>query len=55
MEQALREAGDRQKAVDEGKFGCFVNEWGLDEQVLMKVGGGFGFRIRGEGVLVDEG
>lgn len=54
VEQALREASDRQKAVEEGKFECFVNEWGLDERTLRGIGGGFGFRIRSEGIVVGE-
>ncbi|KAK3709113.1 hypothetical protein LTR37_011092 [Vermiconidia calcicola] len=56
LEQALRESGDRQKAVGEAKFECFVNEWGLDErtlQALQRVGGGFGFRVKEDGVRME--
>jgi DNA-repair protein XRCC2 len=51
----LREAAVRQKAVEEGKFECFVNEWGLEERLLRRLnGGGFGFRIVDDGLLVEE-
>ncbi|KAI7226272.1 hypothetical protein KC330_g8876 [Hortaea werneckii] len=56
VEEALREAGDRQRAVEEGRFECFVNEWGLDERTLQRLsrsGTGFGFRIGGDGVDID--
>lgn len=55
--EALREAPMRQKAVLEGGFECFVNEWDLHEAVVRKLrecGGGFGFRIVDEGVVVDD-
>ena len=58
LEQALREAGDRQKAVEEAKFECFVNEWGMDERVLQalqRVGGGFDFTVEEDGVSMEEG
>jgi DNA-repair protein XRCC2 len=55
LEGALREAAVRQKAVEEGKFECFVNEWGLEERLLRRLnGGGFGFRIVDDGLLVEE-
>lgn len=56
---ALREAADRLKAVEQARFECVVNEWGIDERTLRKLqsaGGGFEFRITDEGVkMVDEG
>lgn len=52
---ALREAGDRQKVVDEGRFECFVNEWGMEERGLSGVGrSGFAFIIGAEGVMLEE-
>ena len=54
FEQALRDAEIRQKSVKEGRFECFVNEWGLDERTRQRVGGGFVFRITGSGVVVGE-
>ena len=55
LQAALREAGVRQKAVEEGKFECFVNEWGLEERLLRRLNGGgcFGFRIMDNGLLVE--
>ncbi|KAK0252030.1 hypothetical protein LTR91_001788 [Friedmanniomyces endolithicus] len=61
LEEAAREAVDRQQAVEAGKYSCVVNEWGLDERVLSKLqrpgegGMGFGFRIEEEGLRVDGG
>lgn len=60
LEEALRESEMRQKVVEQGKFECFVNEWGLDERtmkVLQSKGAGFGFRILREGVHLsaDDG
>ncbi|KAI7201182.1 hypothetical protein KC316_g1308 [Hortaea werneckii] len=56
IEEAVREAEDRQRAVEEGRFECFVNEWGLDERTLQRLsrsGTGFWFRIGGDGVDID--
>ena len=56
-EEALREAPDRQKAVEEGSFVCVVNEWGVDErtlQRLQRVGSGFGFGISAEGLTMED-
>ena len=56
VQEALREAENRQKAVVEGKFECFVNEWGVDGrmlQALQRLGVGFGFGIVEEGLLVE--
>jgi DNA-repair protein XRCC2 len=53
VEEARREAEARQKVVDDGKFECFVDEFGVEETVLqrLRVGGaGFDFRIMGDGV-----
>ncbi|EMC92394.1 hypothetical protein BAUCODRAFT_27684 [Baudoinia panamericana UAMH 10762] len=57
-EQALREAKERQQAVDEGRFWCAVDEWGLNEGIVQKLrdGGetGFGYRITGGGLVLEE-
>lgn len=56
VQQALREAANRQKAVDESKFECFVNEWGVEEKLLReieRVGASFVFSIDEEGMRVD--
>ncbi|KAK1824167.1 hypothetical protein LTR12_001468 [Friedmanniomyces endolithicus] len=59
LEEAAREAVDRQQAVEAGKYSCVVNEWSLDERVLRRLqklgdgGMGFGFRVGGEGLRVD--
>lgn len=53
VDGAQKEAADRRKAVEEGTFECFVNEWGLDERTLRKfqsVGGGFEFKIMESGI-----
>ena len=57
IEQAQREAEDRQKAVDEAKFECTVNDWGVDERVLRKLqaaGSRFIFQINAQGVVIDD-
>jgi DNA-repair protein XRCC2 len=55
LDGALREAGERQKAVAEARFECFVNEWGLDERLLRRLNGSnFEFRILNDGLLVEE-
>ncbi|KAI7210337.1 hypothetical protein KC333_g8273 [Hortaea werneckii] len=60
IEEALREAEDRQRAVEEGRFECFVNEWGVDERTLQRLlrsgtgTTGFGFRIGRDGVDVES-
>lgn len=56
VEQALRESADRQRAVDQGKFECSVNQYGMDERSVKAFAGdrgGFGFRIDEGGVIVD--
>lgn len=58
VEGAQREATDRQKAVQEGKFECFVNEWGIDERMLRRFrreGGGFEFKITEDGMHIRHG
>jgi DNA-repair protein XRCC2 len=53
VEEARRESVARQKAVVEGRFECFVNEFGVEERVLqrLRVGGaGFDVMITEEGV-----
>ncbi|KAK1075770.1 hypothetical protein LTR74_000178 [Friedmanniomyces endolithicus] len=61
LEEAAREAVDRQAAVEAGKYSCVVNEWGLDERVLRRLQRlgegkkGFGFRIGAEGLRMDGG
>ncbi|KAH9836029.1 Rad51 family DNA repair protein [Teratosphaeria destructans] len=57
IEEAQREAESRQKAVEEGRFECMVNEWGLDERLLQKLqraGAGFSFTIKDVGLLVGD-
>ena len=53
----MREAADRQKAVDAGTFECYVNEWNVDErtlQAVQNVGAGFGFGITSEGLYMEK-
>ncbi|KAF2767341.1 hypothetical protein EJ03DRAFT_156603 [Teratosphaeria nubilosa] len=57
IEEAKREAENRQNAVDECKFECTVNEWGIDERLLQKLeraGAGFSFTIKEVGLLVED-
>ena len=56
-EDALREAGDRQRAVETGKFKCVVNAWDTDERTLQRLerlGDGFDFKITTAGVVVVD-
>ncbi|KAK4897130.1 hypothetical protein LTR27_005023 [Elasticomyces elasticus] len=57
VEEARREAPNRQSAVDAGKFACALNEWNVDERLLRKlqreVKMSFGFRISNEGLTID--
>ncbi|KAI6854033.1 hypothetical protein KC343_g9627 [Hortaea werneckii] len=58
--EALCEADARQRAVDEGRFECVVNEWGMDERMVERVsrsgrgGMGWGFRVGAEGTEVES-
>ncbi|KAK5168065.1 uncharacterized protein LTR77_006633 [Saxophila tyrrhenica] len=55
LEQAMREGPSRQKAVEDGKFECFVNEWEVDDKLsraLKDRGGGFGFAIKDGGMTI---
>lgn len=57
VENAAREASDRLAAVEEGKFECFVNEWGVDERTLRRMheaGSGFEFRVKEEGLIIEQ-
>ena len=55
LDNAMREADDRWKVVSEGKFECFVNEWGLDARMSQRLeGGGFVFRINADGIVLGE-
>ncbi|KAI9881626.1 MAG: hypothetical protein M1830_000191 [Pleopsidium flavum] len=60
-EGGWREAKARQEVVEKGRFMGWVNWWGCEEwsqgvrEGLEEVGEGFGLRIGGEGVEVDEG
>ena len=58
VEGARREAESRIKAVEEGRFECFVNELGVEERLLrrMQKEGGwlFVFRILKDGVVFEE-
>ncbi|KAK3679084.1 hypothetical protein LTR78_001537 [Recurvomyces mirabilis] len=56
IEEALREAPDRRKAVEDGRFECGINAWGIEERLLAKLkkdDGGFGFRVLREGLVMD--
>jgi hypothetical protein len=58
VEQAHKEAADRRKVVEQGKFEIFVNEWGLEERVLKELGrkgASFEFRIKNDGFSVEDG
>ncbi|KAI7281930.1 hypothetical protein KC343_g1337 [Hortaea werneckii] len=58
--EALREADARQRAVEEGKFECVVNEWGMDDRTVERVsrsgpgGMGWEFRIGADGTVVES-
>ncbi|KJX98862.1 rad51 family DNA repair protein [Zymoseptoria brevis] len=55
VEEAKRESETRQQVVREGKFECFVDEFGVEERVLQRLrvdGAGFDFRITAEGVVL---
>ena len=54
MEQALREAEERQRLVKDAKFECFVNEWGLDQRTLQRMGGGLRFSITEGGLRTEQ-
>lgn len=57
VDEARREAGDRQRAVDAGKFECVLNQWGIEEGMVRGLRDeekGFGFRITPEGVMMGE-
>ena len=55
LDGALREAADRQKAVAEGRFECFVNEWSAEEGPLRQQSSGtFEFRILVDGLMVAQ-
>lgn len=57
VEGAKREADDRMKAVEEGRFECFVNEWDVDERTLRRMreaGGGFEFYVRDAGLAFES-
>lgn len=57
VEQALRESVDRQKAVDQSKFECFVNQSGMDGRAVKAFDGdrsGFIFVNAKKVVAVDK-
>ncbi|KAK3641106.1 hypothetical protein LTR56_011552 [Elasticomyces elasticus] len=57
LEEAHREAPNRQSAVDAGKFACALNEWNVDERLLRRLHRegrmSFGFCVSNEGLTVD--
>lgn len=54
LANVVREAPERLKAVKEGKFECFVDDFGVEERLLRQLsGGGFGFRIMDDGLFID--
>ncbi|KAM3425080.1 hypothetical protein BST61_g7047 [Cercospora zeina] len=58
VEDALREEASRRKHTDEGRFECFVNEWGIEEKVMDKLrvkGALFEVFVTGEGIKVGDG
>lgn len=62
-EEAAKEGLQRQEAVDESGFSCWVNWWGSDgwkDEVREEVNGrgrraAFSFRIDGNGVVIGQG
>ncbi|KAK5115316.1 hypothetical protein LTR62_001516 [Meristemomyces frigidus] len=57
IEEALREAADRLRAVEERRFECVVNEWDLEERVigrLQRDGTVVRFRILAGGLVVEQ-
>lgn len=57
VEEALRESEMRQKVVEQGRFECFVNDWGMDERTMQKFhaqAAGFEFRIVRDGLHLAE-
>lgn len=57
VEEALREAVDRLKAVEEGRFEALVCEWGVEERMLVELkrrGGGIRFGVGREGIVIEE-
>ncbi|CAK1357129.1 uncharacterized protein RHO25_008722 [Cercospora beticola] len=58
VEDALQEESNRRKVTDQGKFECFVNEWGVDDKVMDRLrakGALFEVFITGEGIKVGDG
>ncbi|KAF2215938.1 hypothetical protein CERZMDRAFT_34785 [Cercospora zeae-maydis SCOH1-5] len=58
VEDALREEAGRRKITDQGRFECFVNEWGVEEKVMDKLrmkGALFEVFITGEGIKIGDG
>ncbi|KXT15689.1 hypothetical protein AC579_134 [Pseudocercospora musae] len=58
VEDATRETEMRQKVIAQGKFECFVNEWGLSErslQNLQEKGNMFDFFISTQGIQIGDG
>lgn len=62
-EEAAKEGLQRQEAVDESGFSCWVNWWGSEgwkDEVREEVnsrgrGAAFSFRIDGDGLMIDQG
>ncbi|KXT05207.1 hypothetical protein AC578_8371 [Pseudocercospora eumusae] len=58
VEDAIQETEMRQKVVAQGKFECFVNEWGLDERTLQNLrekGNMFDFFVTSQGIKIGDG
>ncbi|CAK3757481.1 Hypothetical predicted protein [Lecanosticta acicola] len=55
VEEAKQESEQRQKVVEQGRFECFVNEWGLDERTLEKLRSAFEFYVSEDGVKIENG
>jgi DNA-repair protein XRCC2 len=58
LTEARREAPDRQAILDQGRFGCFVNEYGLDESIasrLRVLNATLAFFVREGGLTLSAG
>lgn len=57
LEQAVREGPSRQKAAEDGRSECFLNEHEMDERLLRALrgkGSGFGYAIGSDGMTILE-
>ena len=54
LEEARQESEQRQRVVEQGRFECFVNEWGVDERTLRTLRSGLEFYVTQEGVRIED-